>query len=100
MSVFPCTVGFRSESDGITRLVRPSSRVRVRGHESARVEGRNIPVWEEERKKMFTVSRLSALVGALALTALSPATAGAQTPPSVPPVVTHTGTAPTGYEVT
>jgi enterochelin esterase-like enzyme len=51
--------------------------------------------------QMLKVPRVSALVGALTLAAaLAPATAGAQTPPSLPPVVTHTGTAPTGYEVT
>jgi enterochelin esterase-like enzyme len=49
---------------------------------------------------MLSVPRLSALVGALVITALAPATAGAQTAPVVPPIVTHSGTAPTGYEVT
>src|SRR3954447_4046037 len=49
---------------------------------------------------MLTVRRLGALVGALAITALAPAAARAQTAPVTTPVVTHTGTAPTGYEVT
>ena len=49
---------------------------------------------------MLRISRLGALAGVLGLAALTPATAGAQTAPVVPPVVTHTATAPTGYEVT
>src|SRR3954466_10925015 len=45
-------------------------------------------------------SRLSALIGALALAAgFAPVSAQAQTP-SLAPQVVHTGTAPTGYEVT
>lgn len=49
---------------------------------------------------MLTVSRLGALVCALAASAFAPAMASAQAPPDTSPVVTHTGTAPTGYEVT
>src|SRR4051794_29439082 len=46
-------------------------------------------------------SRVGALVGALAIVAgFGPASATAQTPSDVSPQVTHTGTAPTGYEVT
>src|SRR3954447_25333011 len=54
----------------------------------------------ERRGKMLKVARLSAVLGVLGVAALAPGTAGAQTAPSLPPVVTHTGTAPTGYEVT
>src|SRR3954454_16414221 len=53
-----------------------------------------------ERDQMLKVARLGALVGVLAGTALAPAAASAQTPPVTTPIVTHTGTAPTGYEVT
>src|SRR3954451_19596786 len=49
---------------------------------------------------MLTVPRVGALVGALMVTPLAPAAANAQTAPATAPVVTHTGTAPTGYEVT
>src|SRR4051794_17721597 len=41
-----------------------------------------------------------ALVGALAVAALVPGTAAAQAPAVVSPQVVHTGTGPTGYEVT
>src|SRR3954452_5268762 len=41
-----------------------------------------------------------ALLGALAVAALAPATAAAQAPAAVSPQVVHSGTAPTGYEVT
>src|SRR4051812_42472686 len=58
------------------------------------------PPGKEERDRMLKVPRWSALVGVLAVTALAPAAASAQTAPNVPPVVTHTGTARRGYEVT
>ncbi|MDA0168388.1 Ig-like domain repeat protein [Solirubrobacter taibaiensis] len=49
---------------------------------------------------MLKVPRVGALLGGVALAAmLAPATAGAQAP-VVSPQVVHTGTAPTGYEVT
>jgi enterochelin esterase-like enzyme len=50
---------------------------------------------------MLRGSRKSVLVGALAMAAaFAPAAAHAQTPAVVSPQVVHTGTAPTGYEVT
>ena len=47
---------------------------------------------------MRKVPLRSALIGALAIAAVAPAAASAQTP--LAPIVTHTGTAPTGYEIT
>jgi enterochelin esterase-like enzyme len=50
---------------------------------------------------VLRVSRLSAVLGALSVAAvLAPAAAEAQAPAVVSPEVVHTGTAPTGYEVT
>ncbi|MDA0168392.1 Ig-like domain repeat protein [Solirubrobacter taibaiensis] len=50
---------------------------------------------------MLKALRTSAMVIALTLAAaISPALAGAQAPPDTSPVITHTGTAPTGYTVT
>src|SRR3954451_14426597 len=50
---------------------------------------------------MFRGLRMSVLAGALAVASgVLPAAAQAQAPSVVSPQVTHTGTAPTGYEVT